>query len=1429
MKNKIISLTLALCLTLMLCVPAISPVISYAAEETIYIYTTEDFINFAKKCSYDVWSKSKTVILENDISLLGVAFEPIPTFSGCFDGNGKTVSGLDIQDSHAPAGLFATLENGGVIKNLTVQGSVCPDGERSLVGGIVGNNFGQIEGCTFIGTVVGKTDVGGIAGANGFSGSITDCKTNATVIGETRTGGIVGSNKGLISSSVSSAKVNNIDTTPSLSLDGLDISLTLDINKLTSINSSGRTDTGGICGYSTGMIVGCKNNGLVGYPHIGYNVGGIAGRSSGHLLGNENNAEVYGRKDVGGIVGQIEPYISYNLSEDILASLKSELDSLSALVNGAVEKADGDLPSLTERLDNILDGIDGASDSLEKLLGNASDLGDEFIGEINHFSEILSEVISQFADIGKDIPELTKLIGDGLANLESALDGLREISSIGAEAISDVKLMVLDAASATEKIKDAMDKIDGGIALLESSIEIKDKDEARSALGSIADGIGEAVRGLDDIAKSFTGLSEILGDAAWIDDSLAQFKRLAGIFKDTATAMSDIYDATRDIEENIDVYWDKLMEGGDQLTAALGHFSDSVVKLNGALDLLDEGLGSIKNGLKILLPAFSSEDQDSFNEAIKQITEGTEKLVDASSACNAALLELSESFESLGSLEDFSKIGEAIGSLAESGSDMTTAILTLSNGLTTILSNTKIDFGSFSEGGSLVIGGIGNTTDAMKELKDALASLSEGMVALDNAINLIKEAVSVKDEDAVKAALGKTYDAIGKITGSVEYLADLMLEVADTLEDARDWSEELIEALNELSSSLSTVTGALVKIQDGVDSLRENISLDGDGMTEGLSLVREGFKDFGDAFGFIEESLLHLSDALSDIETASNKLPPVISELKNAIGSFKELSDKLTSITEKCNILLGYLNGNDPIQLPTVSEGIKSEAGNLFSCISVIESELKLLNADLNGIGEDLIERIGRINQIFNKITDDIQKMIYGLNDSIIDNKVTEAQIDSVTNGKIFSCVNYGSVHGDINVGGIGGVIGLEFALDPEDDLTEKPSITQKKQYSLKAVIHASKNFGNVTSKYDAAGGVVGKMDFGLIYGCEAYSVIQSESGNYVGGIAGITAGLVSQCFVKSTLSGGKYVGGIVGAGVTEDFLGDSSMVRNNYSMVEITAFTQYAGAISGANIGQYSENLFISDTLSGIDRISYVGKAEAISYEELIKRRSIPDEFYSFIIKFVADGTVISTMSFKYGELIDDSVFPTIPVKDGYYGRWDTQELGIMLFDRTVNAVYKPYVTTLSSESKRDDGREIFFVIGEFTDESKITVSNTADTKGLVLSDKLFTLDKLVEVWTVDIPTDNLESNRIHFLAENENCRIFIKLDGVWQEVEAKEFGSYLLFTATGDRVEIAVIDHTVKPLPIIIISIAALALIGTVTTIIIIKKKKSYSKTKP
>ena len=1425
MKNKIISGIIAITMMITLCIPVLSPIVSFASEGTIYIYTTEEFLDFAKKCSYDAWSKNKQIILKNDISLLNTDFESIAIFNGSFDGEGHTISGLNIDGTYSPSGLFSVLGKDGAIKNLTVQGSVTPNGDKRLVGGIVGDNYGLIENCSFIGTIMGKTDVGGIAGVNRISGTIKGCSASGEVIGESRTGGLAGSSAGLISSSVNSAKVNTISVTPKLSLDEINISLTLDISKLPSLNNSTMTDTGGIAGYSTGIIMGCTNNGRVGYPHIGYNAGGIAGRSSGHLTGNRNNAEIYGRKDVGGIVGQMEPYINYTLSEDLLASLKVELDELSALVNEAVAKADGSFNGLSARLDNILTSLDDATDSLNNLMNDVTDYGDDMIGEVNRISDILTEVLSQLYDISADAPTLSSTLGDAIKSFESAIEGLKEVFSFTDEAIYDLDLMTQDAAEAFGNISSMIDKIDRGVSALEGAIEIDDKAAAETALNNIADGLSELVTASDSMATAIGGVAEVINDTAWADQLIPMFDKAADAFNDMSLAIKDIYDATTVIKDNVDVNWQDIKEGGDKLLASFDSMTLALGSLNESLYYAELAINDISSGIEILYNALMSQDQDAINGAIQQITNGFKKLVEATEGSSKALSDLADAmqnFEMSNMTESFQKIGEALGTIADQSESLSTAITEISEGMTTLLQNIEIDPDAMEEGGALILSGFNNLGDSLTEMRGAVSHLSDGMTSLSESIHLIKNAITVKDESALAEAFDKAYTSMGVIIDSVGIFAEVMTEVADVLEEAKLWSDRLSDAFVGVTNAFTDITAALTKVQGGIDSLRANISLDLTLCEEGLSLIRDGFKDLGLATANIKDTLLHLSDAFADVQGAIGAMDKVAEDFSDGMSSIAEATDIITEMSNGAVTLLGYLKSVDKIQFPTPPESITATANQLFASISQIENELKQVNADMTDLENEIVTIIGKISNKFESISENIIDLIYGLDDyDIINNKVTEEEIDSVTNGKVFSCVNYGSVYADRNVGGIAGAMGLEYALDPEDDASDELSVTQKKQYLLKAVIHACQNYGDITSKKDAVGGITGKMDLGLIYGSESYCSVTSEAGNYVGGVAGISAGLISQCFVKSTLSGGKYIGGVVGSGVDETYSGDSSMVRNCYTMVEIVKFTQYAGAIAGAGIGQYSENLFVSDTLQGIDRASYEGKAEPISYEDLIKRRSLPQGFYSFTLKFVADGVVISTTQFQYGESFDESVFPEIPKKDGHYGLWDRTDLTKLVFDTTVSVIYTPYSTTIVSEEKRDDGRNIFIVEGEFTADCALTVTHTQSIKGLELADKFFTKDTLIEGWVLQIPTDNMDVNTIHFLARNEHCKIFVKLDGVWTEVETKEFGSYLLFDVSGENVELAIVEHTIKLVPVIAISATVLGVIAVVIIILAVKKK--------
>ena len=135
--------------------------------------------------------------LADNIDLTGKDWTPIGTsfgnsYTGTFDGNGKTITGLTVTGSNDYAGLFGRIGSGGTVKNVVLEGvQITSDNSSGYAGGVAGNSWGNIENCSVSGSVSGTLFVGGVV-SNQIGGSITGCSSSATVKGEAYVGGIAG-------------------------------------------------------------------------------------------------------------------------------------------------------------------------------------------------------------------------------------------------------------------------------------------------------------------------------------------------------------------------------------------------------------------------------------------------------------------------------------------------------------------------------------------------------------------------------------------------------------------------------------------------------------------------------------------------------------------------------------------------------------------------------------------------------------------------------------------------------------------------------------------------------------------------------------------------------------------------------------------------------------------------------------------------------------------------------------------------------------------------------------------------------------------------------------------------------------------------------------------------------------------------------------
>ena len=524
------------------------------------------------------------------------------------------------------------------------------------------------------------------------------------------------------------------------------------------------------------------------------------------------------------------------------------------------------------------------------------------------------------------------------------------------------------------------------------------------------------------------------------------------------------------------------------------------------------------------------------------------------------------------------------------------------------------------------------------------------------------------------------------------------------------------------------------------------------------------------------------------------------------------------------------------------------DLGGLTSSINGLSSQVTMLNNAASGTVGTLANDIRSINNKFNELTGTLFSAISSLNggtgDIIVD--ASDVDIDSVTFGKVSSCRNSGAVYGDVNTGGITGSMTIEYTLDPEDDVTGHLSGFYRKQYEYRAILQSCVNTGDVTGKRSYVGGIVGRMDLGYLTACETAScTVASENGSYTGGIAGLTGATVHGSFAKCTLSGKKYVGGIVGSGVQENIDGSGSSVRWNYSLVDITDCQQYRGAISGSDTGTFEYNYYVSDDLPGINRQSYAGRAEPTSYEELLTLPELPESMKSFSLTFVADGETVLSRTFHYGDSFAESDIPDPPQKDGCHVHWDRSDLTNLHFDTVVTAVYEAYTPARASEQTRDGGLAILLVEGNYNDGSAIAMTAQSLTPAAFDVQSGTVFDRIqgyfsclrrgeipsttanaevLEQWHVELADDGQNTHTLRYLPPDgqKNIRIYVRENGgSWQETGCGTMGSYLTFTASGDSVDFAAV-RTLNVLGIWLISLAVLAVLVLLIVLLVRRRKR-------
>ena len=1347
--------------------------------ETININTAEDFIELAANCHIDSWSENKYVCLKKDIDLTGTGFETIAVFSGIFDGEGHTISGFRHMGNGYVTGLFRYVNSTGIVQNLNLKGNISSENEQECIGSICGVNYGTIKNCTFQGTVSGRDTVGGIVGINENTGIISGCSARGRVTGYYSTGGIAGINHGTLNNCTNRAGINDDSAwvEEDDEMGGIFQSLTSDDNN--EIYSG--VDTGGITGYSDGVISGCANRGTVGYEHTGYNIGGIAGRQSGIVSLSTNYGTVYGRKDVGGIVGQMEPFIEVNEAE----SLRDAVNKLHDLIDKTIDDMQATKNVVKSDVDVMQAFADYAIDAGDMLADQLTDFVDVNIGQVNSVSERMEHVLDMIPTV--------------LDNMSNAGDGMTRFGNVMKDVTNDLDVL--------DKLDDsAYDGMDSRLSLLstaggtiisdslnptanqEVSITVRPEDGYVLSVLSIKDAKGQdiGIKQTDENKYTFVMTEEnVKVTAEFVYEGTFLVESTVG---GNVSVSKDGDNVTLKASPSSNDYQVDSFQVGGQL------IDSSKITVDGTSKTITLNKKDyIKNNASVKVKVIFSESQNSQTERIATVSSTggvvTVNTSDVNDGEKVFVIPVAAEGYVLTELKVFNTAtGSQISLQPESGGKRYSFIMPNNDNVKVAAQFVPIDIilrsnlsGSASYSGSkigIVSLRIKPDSTYTLDIAPSVTTVAGQNVSVtrtqDNSTQVYEFAVG----DAQTSYIA--YIAFNKQNNkqAVDSAKQDIEDSSKRLEDSANKAEESIDKINQI------VNGQ--KWDNLSTSQKQEI------MAELLNLA-----------DYIGETGTEAATVLSSLTTMYNVLEPYTSDaatsakndLKKAIDEMQSVTDSLKAANNGIKGIVNYMNAQSDIRFSQLGDGFDATKENFHNQLKALSNSLKNLNNNASAysdiINKDLRAVNDQLNVVFNLLADRMVD-IESLNIDELYEDVSDEDIDMITTGRADACTNKGIIKGDINIGGITGAMSID-----DEDLEGNAAGTVEyeigRRFVTKCLVTNSVNEGYITAKKDGAGGICGYMNHGIIIDCEGYGSVESTEGGYIGGICGESLTIIKRCYALCSVSGSSNVGGIAGYAET---------LKNCYAMASVQADNGRAGAIAGQiasyedidtkdseegsnNTKKVSDNYYVGEELNGIDNVSYLGMAEPISYQDLLTVEQLPTQFRHLQVIYKVEDTYLGAEEIAYGRRLDHLNFPQIPEKEGFYGMWPDVSDKIMNGTLVVEAEYKDNITVVQS-----------------SDSTDVTVLDAVMSKPYALVEESFTEDTILNVAVSDrIPPQEIgqRKNVVYDVSlENsgiqetddfalrlfnpfEEAVVYAYRDGTWSEIEGKVRGQYLQVMMTG------------------------------------------------
>ncbi len=887
----------------------------------------------------------------------------------------------------------------------------------------------------------------------------------------------------------------------------------------------------------------------------------------------------------------------------------------------------------------------------------------------------------------------------------------------------------------------------------------KKLDTLREQLNSLSDTLDMTITHAEERSD------ESSSDIDIVIDRLESVKNSADNFLDETDrvinedvdSINEISTRISDLIEMLTPAADSLSEASDALSSALDKISSAVKTFETSMEYADKGMDDLQ---------FLADDLSDAADKIKSASDEVSSALDSLKKAIGDPLSVQDALDRLS--DGFDDMGSALGSLSRTCADGIEALSELSDKAGKYLPMVTDALKQAADGAEKLGKSFSDSSGSLRSIayliRSGCVDPSDYAYYLGNIADSFDASAAA---EIFSAFSGLAKGIYGILSSETENDYNTVIRKRTSFSEAGKNAEEDIKdagsAAEDIFGSVSDITGGLDalsfdKMIDGLKNADVNIGSSAEYIRSAMDSIGAASDDFDDAFLFAMAAVAQLSSASDDLSAASDKFSDSMDVVAETFDYFSNL--------EKVE----FIGADDAL---ADSRDLLGESSD--DLLDVLKSTADGADITSDLLGEDLRSINNKARDAYNTlldIIDDISNTSVDPEDHTDD--ISASDTYGRSDGKIADCRNYGSVNADVNAGGIAGSMSVELDFDPEGDLEISGERSADFMYKSKTVTRDCTNFGDVTSKKDGAGGIVGSIETGCLINCTAYGHISSEDGGMVGGAAGNSEAAVYGCKTMVRLSGNDHIGGISGT-VRE--------MTDCISFSVIDKSGEHTGMLAGtADMYSGSEirgNVFVDPSLltgersaGGIDGISYEGRAFPISYEEMVNDYTVPRDFKELKLTFTADGKTVGTIGFEYGGSVSEEDVPQIPPKEGYFADWGDKELVWLTFSEEVEAVYSKYTTSLASDETRGDTKPLFIAEGKFTDRDKLQVT---EEKG---------------GYTLTIPLSDAENSEyiIRYLPEGDVKKTLLTItsDNTAVSPEVTADGSYLVFSVRGRNITV-------------------------------------------